>query len=136
MEPQDLHQHYQSTLTQKEMIYDLLGAAAADIRRAQTLMNGDRMGYEEVHRSLMHAQAIFHELRGILPLEDESRLLFDALIAALADANVAGSAQPLGEALNITERLRIVYRATLTKAASAMPANTPRGGQGGTRRPV
>ncbi len=133
MEPQNLHQRYQSTLTQKEMIYDLLGAAAADIRRAQTLMNGDRMGYEAVHRSLMHAQSIFHELRGILPPEDESRLLFDALIAALADANVAGNAEPLGEALNITERLRIVYRATLTKA---MPANTPRGGQGGTRRPV
>lgn len=36
MEPQNLHQRYQSTLTQKEMIYDLLGAAAADIRRGSS----------------------------------------------------------------------------------------------------
>lgn len=117
MENQFIKDRYLSSMTPRDLAYELLDKASADMRLAREAFLGRR--FEEANRLLIEAQKIFAELGGSLRGKDEASMhgaaLFRLLMDELFYVNLNRELDRLEEIRQLTEQLKITYAAQLGK---------------------
>lgn len=117
MDNQMIKGRYLSSMTPRELAYELLDRAVTDMKLAKEAF--DTKQFEEANRLLIETQNIFQELGGTLRGEDPASKhgaeLFNLLTDELFFVNVNKELERLEEIRLLTERLKITYGAQIGK---------------------
>lgn len=117
MENRYIKDRYLSSMTPRDLAYELLDKAVSDMALSREAFQSRR--FEEANRLLIETQKIFAELCGSLRGQDEASkhgaALFRLLMDELFYVNLNMELDRLEEIRQLTEQLKITYGAQLGK---------------------